>query len=258
MEVHPHPHSEGKRLKHYLFEFLMLFLAVFAAFIAENLREHYTEHKKAREYISSMIEDLKQDTSMLNLRIIYYNNAVKGIDTILDILEQPSLNDSSVLKLYLLNNFATNGFAPAFSQRTLAQLKNSGGLRLIHNKLISDTISIYDNNITFQQGVLKSIDEQTTTNSNFGTIIFDNRYYRNYNIDSLRQVISMTQSFSHLLVGKNIPHLLTTNPLTLRQYANYAAIVQGVDNYNIVLLTEQKQLATRLIQLMRKEYHHLE
>jgi len=38
MEAHPHTYTERKRLKHYLFEFLMLFLAVFCGFLAENFR----------------------------------------------------------------------------------------------------------------------------------------------------------------------------------------------------------------------------
>src|SRR6266581_4914367 len=61
MEVHKHPHhvTHKKKWGEYLLEFIMLFLAVFLGFIAENFREHSVEGRKEKEYISSMVEDLK-------------------------------------------------------------------------------------------------------------------------------------------------------------------------------------------------------
>ena len=66
MEVHHHSHTERKKWTHYFWEFLMLFLAVFCGFLAENQREHFVERKREKEYIRSMIEDLKLDTSGLS------------------------------------------------------------------------------------------------------------------------------------------------------------------------------------------------
>ena len=69
MEVHHHTHSEmpGHRKKwtHYFWEFLMLFLAVFCGFMAENFREHQIEHKREKQYMVSLIADLKNDTTNL-------------------------------------------------------------------------------------------------------------------------------------------------------------------------------------------------
>src|SRR5215470_4456173 len=75
MEVHHHPasnrdHSARKKWHHYFFEFLMLFLAVFAGFLAENQREHIVEKRREKDYIRSLIDDLKTDTS-------YFNPAIK-------------------------------------------------------------------------------------------------------------------------------------------------------------------------------------
>src|SRR6195256_1492529 len=65
MEVHHHPdlHHKPKKWKEYFLEFLMLFLAVTLGFFAESYREHLVEQKKEREYIKSMVEDLKSDSS---------------------------------------------------------------------------------------------------------------------------------------------------------------------------------------------------
>lgn len=80
MEVHHHSHTERKKWKHYLFEFLMLFLAVFAGFLAENQREHYIEHRREKTYIRSIAEDLGQDINQLDSII----RTRKRLDKIMD------------------------------------------------------------------------------------------------------------------------------------------------------------------------------
>ncbi|MEI7422250.1 MAG: hypothetical protein WCK18_09150 [Prolixibacteraceae bacterium] len=64
METHAHHlhHAPGKKIWHYFFEFLMLFFAVFCGFIAENWREQLQEHRREKEFIHSIVEDLKSDT----------------------------------------------------------------------------------------------------------------------------------------------------------------------------------------------------
>src|SRR5258705_11800950 len=94
MEVHSHTHTVPiaigrKKWTHYLWEFLMLFLAVFCGFLAENFREHQVEKNKEREYILSMIEDLKTDTANINAHTIYRNNRRMQMDSLSWLLHQP-------------------------------------------------------------------------------------------------------------------------------------------------------------------------
>src|SRR5436305_15029359 len=66
MEVHHHPdlHHKPKKWKEYFLEFLMIFLAVTMGFIAENIRENISDNKKEKEYIRSIVSDLKNDVRM--------------------------------------------------------------------------------------------------------------------------------------------------------------------------------------------------
>src|SRR5258705_724949 len=66
MEVHAHTHSERKKFTHYFWEFLMLFLAVFCGFLAENQREHMIEHKREKQFMTSLISDLRLDIAWLD------------------------------------------------------------------------------------------------------------------------------------------------------------------------------------------------
>jgi len=76
MEVHHHPiaigsHSPRKKWTHYFWEFLMLFLAVFCGFLAEYKLEHTIERNREKQFITTLIEDLKSDTAQLTEVIPY-------------------------------------------------------------------------------------------------------------------------------------------------------------------------------------------
>jgi hypothetical protein len=145
MEVHKHPHhvTHKKKWGEYLLEFLMLFLAVFLGFLAENLREQTVEHHREKEYIQSLVEDLKSDTLQANEILIKLNNRSIGIDSVIAALSSSEIieNSNNAYRLWSKNM----GFADFISNdRTIQQLKNSGGLRLIRNKVVSDGIMKYD------------------------------------------------------------------------------------------------------------------
>ena len=72
METHAHHlhKAPGNGWKHYFFEFFMLFLAVTLGFFVENWRDHYVENKRERQFMSTLVEDLKSDTSQLTAAIV--------------------------------------------------------------------------------------------------------------------------------------------------------------------------------------------
>jgi hypothetical protein len=145
MEVHKHPHhvTHKKKWGEYLLEFIMLFLAVFLGFLAENLRERIVEHKIEKEYIHSLVEDLKSDTLQSNEILLLLNSRSVGVDSVITALASPGIikNSNNAYRLWTRNI----GFPDFISNdRTIQQLKNSGGLRLIRNKAVSDRIMKYD------------------------------------------------------------------------------------------------------------------
>src|SRR5687767_3496273 len=147
MEVHHHAHTARKKWTHYFWEFLMLFLAVFCGFLAENQREHYVEHQREKQFMKSLTEDLERDTLELQ-------KAIKVADIV------AHYSDSVVV--FLRSYKPTNGISAWFAyqvgksgqiqtlintDRTSSQLKNSGGMRLVRNKIVSNKILEYWNQI---------------------------------------------------------------------------------------------------------------
>ena len=86
MEVHAHSHTARKKWTHYFWEFLMLFLAVFCGFLAENQREHMVEHQREKQYMNSLITDLKGDTALIRSVISFCITKFNGMDTLAQLL----------------------------------------------------------------------------------------------------------------------------------------------------------------------------
>ncbi len=144
MEVHAHTHTERKKFTHYLWEFLMLFLAVFCGFLAENWREHIVEHQREKEFMISMLSDLKADTTNLHLMGITFANAINHIDTINELLKGDMNNPDHAAKIYQQYMNIYDYYKWNYTDRTVEQLKNSGNFRLIRKKNVSDMIMSYD------------------------------------------------------------------------------------------------------------------
>jgi hypothetical protein len=146
MEVHHHPDLKHKKKKfrEYFLEFLMIFLAVSLGFFAENLREHISDRNKEKEYIESMLLDLKADTAHANRSIRGTTRQIKGMDT-LEMLLTPDVNenDSAIFICYRQGESLYNEHTMNFSSRTISQLFNTGNMRLIRNQAVADSISAY-------------------------------------------------------------------------------------------------------------------
>jgi|SRR5215203_355889 len=143
MEVHHHAHTERKKWTHYFWEFFMLFLAVTLGFFVENQREHYIEHKRGLQYIRSFVEDLKTDTSRFSVVIKGFAKKEAELDQLYLCNDSIRLNrnpSDCIKNIYA----ATIGYDDLiYTDRTLQQLKNAGGLRLLEDE-DADSIILYD------------------------------------------------------------------------------------------------------------------
>lgn len=125
-----------------------------------------------------------------------------------------------------------------FSDRTITQLKNSGGLRLIRNQNVSDSIMAYDAGVRNCELQFAVVREAWTGQTNESYQLFD--------LSSLYA--------SDPLASDTAFRFLTTDKKAYRIYANRLSIYAGlIKNYARVIRL-QKATATRLITYLRKEY----
>ena len=235
METHAyHLHrAPGKKIWHYFFEFLMLFLAVFCGFIAENWREQLREHRREKEFIRSIVEDIKSDTLHSNRTLLQLKRIKAGTDSVLILLSSPEIinNSNDACRLWT-KNLGLEVFVS--NDRTIQQLKSSGELRLIRNKAVSDRIMDY---------------EQTLK-----------KYYTQSNLmySAVLEVTNYSQLFDFISLdkNKNIPVPLTEQgKKSLNEaYAHLQLWNRGMIGL-ISWLEDVNEEGTRLVTFIQKEYH---
>lgn len=245
MEVHHHSHTARKRFFHYFWEFFMLFLAVTLGFFVENQREHYIEHQREKQYMRSMLEDLKQDTAEINTALSFIDSTlVPNHDTSLSLLFLETYPDSIVEKMYSNVPLSSQSFSFSFQDRTTMQLKNSGNLRLIRNREITDSLADYWYSANSLQNILLYGYEETrkkTKDLIFSLFNFNN--YKNYSPWSGLQ-------------GNKPLRLLENDPVNLKQLGNHIANLRSqlVGPFILSLYTIKKK-ADNLIHLIIDKYH---
>ncbi|HLY69879.1 MAG TPA: hypothetical protein VKR53_09125, partial [Puia sp.] len=144
MEVHNHPNVEKKKFKEYFLEFLMIFLAVTLGFFAENIRESMVEKETERTYIESFYKDISNDEQQIPRLIKSQGFQIKCADSLVTLLDSSDIKKIANFIYYYAKNIVRQtplGFVT--TERTITQLKNSGGFRLIHNQELSDSIIDY-------------------------------------------------------------------------------------------------------------------
>ncbi len=241
MEVHAHSHTPRKKWTHYFWEFFMLFLAVTAGFLVENQREHYIEHKRGKQYVKSFVEDLKIDTAKFSGTINYY----KKLQTMLNPLYRcydsilHNQNATGCLKNII---DATNGFADLiYTDRTLEQLKNAGGLRLLE-KEDADSIIKYD---AFLRLVLK------TESTSMQVKATEVRNTRNA-IFVYSEIMDTT--FGRAVMPEKL-EVITKDKELLNRFFNEVLMYRGVCGYMSQLITQLRRKAVRLIKFYTEKYH---
>ncbi len=163
MEVHSHTHTPRKKWSHYFWEFLMLFLAVFCGFLAEYQLEHKIEKQRAKQYIISFYQDLKTDTSEFSELIELDNAKLKVLYTVYDCYDTLELGLDAKPCLKTLMAHSASFYDLIYSDRTLQQLKNAGGMRLL-KKEDADSILAYDHRLRRYLGYESSLLQERQSN----------------------------------------------------------------------------------------------
>jgi len=252
MEVHHHGHTadpdmhrDRKKWTHYLWEFLMLFLAVFCGFLAENQREHLVEHQREKQYMRSMMEDLMLDTAEFNLRLINIDKEVPVFQAATELLYNQQFSDTIIRRMYNTVPQCAHFFSLSVQDRTMNQLKNSGNLRLIRNKTITDSLAIYWKGLDLLNNIiLPGYDLSRIEVKNISCSLFNFDYYKD------------NSPFPGAISDNISPKLLSSDKREFIKRANFISNLRFIMMVGLkTRITNQNKLAAELIDLIKKEYH---
>jgi hypothetical protein len=241
MEIHHHPKHSNKprRYTEYLFEFLVIFIAILGSFFAENIREHRIERHREKEYMMSMLLDLKAESQRLNYTVDKGTAQIKGLDSLLDIMNNKLIGNYKNKFHYYNFKYASDYNAFISVDRTLNQLMNTGGLSIINDNAVSDGIVVYSNSIKAALNQSELLETRYQKIIEYQTDIID-----------LQDIMRLKQGTS-VLEMKEFPDLLTNDKKKLNAYYFTLVTFRGtIVGYlqRLKGLIEQNNLLTQLIQ----------
>lgn len=251
MEVHHHPEVEKKGIKEYLLEGLMIFLAVFMGFIAENIREGIVEKHRAHEYMKEMVANLQFDTARCAGNIKGNLYTIRGLDSLRDELKKGATGWNAQTLYYLAAKYGvvtSQVFRANFDQSAITELRSSGSLRLIDEKIVEGIADYYDRLLVTTRN--HAPDDQATQLNKTGNEIFDWKYF------------DFTLSDKFWKNGPRIikaqfataPPLLKNDKADLEKLYNAVCIFEtGLRDYNAVLYKTNGK-AKALINSINKAY----
>jgi len=245
MEVHAHTHTERKKWTHYFWEFLMLFLAVFCGFLAENFREHQVEQLREKQFIISMTDDIKLDTSALHI-ILQRRQRRKEMFDSLSLLLNSDQRDKFIPRLYFFGRHMQR-LSPVvftYNDRTIQQLKYGGNMRLIRNQASADAIVLYD--ATVRDMNLTEEREETYMSQCLPYVykIFDGRV--------------MDQMIDSVSLIHEAPPGVTLLPHANDYLNDFNGVFHSLKSSNLVLMAKLKSLleeGQKLLTTLKNEYH---
>jgi hypothetical protein len=243
MEVHAHTHTPRKKWTHYFWEFVMLFLAVFCGFLAEYQLEHKIEKEREREYIHSLIDDLKSDTALIRQHIALNKFTIRLMDSLIFFLNHPDLITSNGARVYYMARVAPRTVTFASNNKTFEQLKHAGGFRLIRNNEASNKIMNYYNLIPFIHQLEDIFNNEFTEYKKIAAKIFDPEVFRNMENDdgSIKRI-------------NDNPQLRNRMSGLLKELGVYSVYLNGTRRGILEVLPDLEGKGSALIDYLKKEY----
>jgi hypothetical protein len=242
MEVHAHTHTARKKWTHYLWEFLMLFLAVFCGFLAEYQLEHKIERDREKQYIQSLMKDLKTD--VVNIEAVQKQNLVvkQTGDSLFTLLSLSDYSNSTNSIYYFGRSFNSIVYFN-MADGTLRQLNNAGGLRLIKQKDVVDSLQAYQ---YLYSEVIKAQEIKEIQLQSYRDVmckLFDVRV-----LETMVNGVTITRPSGN-------PVLFSQNKELINELLMKAHFVKRNNAQLMEMLEGMKRKALNLRETINKEYH---
>jgi hypothetical protein len=212
----------------------------------ENQREHMIEHQREKQYINSLITDLKGDTVTIRSVISFCITKFDGMDTLAQLLNKDKLSNDEEKELYYLNSrYAASIYFMIFNERTIKQLLNSGNLRLVRKQETSDSIINYYSSVDVVSGQEKVYDEMSKRLLFSAEEIFD----RSASLIKMNPDSSFYQD-----IREEKMKLITKEKNVLRKYSQMVITAGAMLSSYLRMLFQMEKAGENLLFFLEQEY----
>ena len=253
MEVHHHPNTPRKKWTHYFWEFLMLFLAITLGFLVENQREHYIENVRVKEFSRSLVQDLQNDTTAINVQKKSGRIFIAITDSLLNHAQRP-LEGRNASEFSFYTRFMYWTVPLAWHRATFEQIKNSGSLRYFKNYQLLEKLMEYEALVNGIEGEFNN--HQTRGNMLLTMIneIIDPGLHHDLSKHQLLSLDTMSgethENYFNIKTAS-----LENQRKEIRELLNMTVVQQRNLRFNETRLQRATVLANELINDLKKEYH---
>ena len=220
-------------------EIVLVVIGILIALSINNWNQKKSERKIEQDYIFSLIEDAKTDLSNFDRSIALNEKRVTTLDSFASKCYNYNVSDNKDPELMLL--YMKSLLHPDFisqTDRTLSQLKNSGGMRLIEDKTKINAIIKYEesfqrlyNQQNWYEGGLKDLVDA-------GISVFNYKYFPRPNKKFDQETFFKTA------------RLLETDKTLIIELGNRADIYNLLTQSYLYFLEEGKQECLKLIDIL--------
>lgn len=219
----------------------MLFLAVFFGFLAEYQLELKIERDREKQYMKSLIVDLRSDTSRINGVIKLFSVRILMEDSLKEALLKPGvINDGSIAYRYI--GYPLTGSVFERSEGTINQLKNAGGWRVLHSTEVINRLNAYDEAYRRSEVVNQLVREHY--------LQYVEILYRVANAELIDEPFKSP----HSVKPGTVYNWNTDNPRELKSLYNAVTHLQYVTNIYVLILNGLHKRALALMQFLEKTY----
>ena len=218
----------------------MLFLAVFCGFLAEYQLEHKIEKERGKEYIRTFYDDLNNNLTTCSWIIDDNKKKLEPLNDMEACYDSVLKNWKSSACIYGLLKNSRGISIPEFSDGTIEQLKNAGGLRLL-SKEDRDSVVSYDEIIRRYKYSESTVIQQSQNN-----VRNDYKKLINFKVNKFLDSASYSTE---------LPFLFSDNKELLNELFNDLQQYNRSINFQSSRMTLIKEKTNRLIAYFKAKYH---
>jgi hypothetical protein len=205
--------TEKQTRKYLIYSSGELFLVVIGILIAlqiNNWNEDRIEQQEITEFAHALITDLEQDVTMIEYILSQMEYLGQKIDELADYTQGKSIDEIRNIDLFYYMRIPY--YRPyAWNRTAMEQIKNSGALRQMKNRLLAERISAYD-------AATRHLDEDFAHD---------------------RRIGSNASALAYRVVNSNYPNLNEVVSVSPRGYfISFSQILQAYEKTDLPLLTD--------------------
>jgi hypothetical protein len=231
-----------KSFKEYFFDFLVTFLAVCITFLLDLGHDQLDDRSKEKDYMTSLISDLRTDTTYLDSFAVHKEEQIHYVDTLFNSFDSHTMAVKSSGDAYYYARMLVAKWAFFMRDGTLQQLK-SGGLRVVENNIVVDSLLAYANLYT-DYLALQSLEDRQKDDYRmaltkvFKAYVFSDMLDTGYDISP----------------PEGNPALMSIRKEDLNELLSLAHFIRKNEHSEADALLNLKRQATRLIILIHEKY----